>query len=661
MKKAKVLFTMILAGLLVSCGGTPTSSNSNPATSLGDLTSSSNPSITREVTAQQWEEIMVNSGSNFTMEVYLDGTLDSVVLIKDDVRSQVIGEEKEIVTKENDSYFQYFYTNSSWTKRDIEEETYMESEVYLHFLSTLKDDYSHFTFANDVYKASSLDKSDVFNGVIENVVIAFKNKNIESLSFEFESNYGKFTYEVSNVGTTDIVIPLDYVDKTSRTLTTEELKLLLLEAEDKEYTKLIRTRDGVTETYIYGSSDWENAISGPTFLTEETIDSLSETSEINGLTIKKSNGNYIIDIDAFINNNVFHETLTYGEDFYIKQLLMKVYMSDNWMTVSNIIYEWDYASQDELSNKFDLEKWQNALSENAFTNFTAQMTYDNIVMVVEVDLLAGCYHFNDGQGYECYYVNEGNKCFQYIKMSGATTFNKTEISYDVFLRDLYSLEVLQVSMYQDYFSEFKYVESTRAYVAENITVNDFTCSVELEFDNEKLITANFDLDENEHIEIIYYDYGTTYVSLPGDLDNSNGHELSFDELRELVYNANDKNYTKLVTSSSDGHTSTYIYGSDSWNKGTSDTRLTIEMINDFEGYSGVIMDVKLSKQGNTYLITMEMPNGDNGSVYQELIFDEDFYMISVFREVRKDGYTEPIDYFSYEWSYATPEELEMYL
>lgn len=309
------------------------------------------------------------------------------------------------------------------------------------------------------------------------------------------------------------------------------------------------------------------------------------------------------------------------------------------------------------SSEVSEEGWQNALSESAFTNFTATIEFEGESYELIVDLDNGVYYFNDNSGSEYYYSNEGDNYYIYAKKSNESEYTRRETTQEYFSEQLLAIEAMAVLMFEDCFEEAEYNPETNSYVAESVTIDGYTYGIEFKFENGKLVYADIDLGEGSHLIIEYTNYDSTEVTLPSSFveDGGKEKELSFEELRSLVENAEDKNYTKVVITN-DGREDTYIYGKNSWDDATSGGHLTVDLIDSLDQVIELGMSVKFVVQDDLYLMIVDFER-DGITMHQETAYDSDFYLVYVIQETGKDG-----DVFSkmesqYTWSYASQEEL----
>lgn len=112
--------------------------------------------------------------------------------------------------KDGDNYYGYYY-NSTWLKENADVDDYEAFDFYAHLVSCFKNDYSAFVFSNGVYTASSLDKTDALDTIINDVKIVFSDGALVSIKFKKvgATDYG---YEIKEIGNTTISLPLDYTE-----------------------------------------------------------------------------------------------------------------------------------------------------------------------------------------------------------------------------------------------------------------------------------------------------------------------------------------------------------------------------------------------------------------------------------------------------------------
>ena len=233
---------------------------------------------------------------------------------------------------------------------------------------------------------------------------------------------------------------------------------------------------------------------------------------------------------------------------------------------------------DIQSDKITQAEWTQAFSDSSFTNYTAKgvMTQSDNPQIVQqfvmkyaengsttlVDMTEQEVNNSEvANSYNTFYEKTGSTIYAYEYEEGKWV--KSEISYipsDAL--DIYR------NVLADGFSQLEYSEKDNAYVAEQFTAvsgSSYTMqltSVSVKFANKKIAHIQFDMpiysDSEEGtvatassitatISILFYDYGTTQVTLPNAADNGGNGEaantITEAQWREAFSEETLKNYT----------------------------------------------------------------------------------------------------------------------
>ena len=238
-----------------------------------------------------------------------------------------------------------FYDNRAITEVSISDGIYEIGEHAFEYCASLEWLYignSLKSIGNGAFYSCNSLKGITYSGTIEEWLKIEKDN--DNWIYQYQTQYIIYCLDGTIAGDGTITT------FEQQELTVDELKTLLANAEDKNYTKQTRIEDNARDTFIYGTKDWEHAVSGATFLTVEVIDSLLNEMSATNLKIVKANNTYILEMDVDANGNLFHEVLTYDSDFYIQRMLMQMYQEDELIDVSDITFEWGYATADELAS-----------------------------------------------------------------------------------------------------------------------------------------------------------------------------------------------------------------------------------------------------------------------------------------------------------------------
>lgn len=179
-----------------------------------------------EVTAGQWTQIM-ESATQFSIDISIDGTPDTTINIDGDKISQESGQDKQIFVKDGENYYQYTLQGSDWVKSDLDANTYETSEIYAQFVNLFKDDYGAFTYSDGVYTTVSLDKTNTLGVTVSNVTVVFVSGALSRIEFEAETGSSTYKYEIKKVGGTTIEIPDKKPEQSGEEQATEGLEYTL--------------------------------------------------------------------------------------------------------------------------------------------------------------------------------------------------------------------------------------------------------------------------------------------------------------------------------------------------------------------------------------------------------------------------------------------------
>lgn len=168
------------------------------------------------------------------------------------------------------------------------------------------------------------------------------------------------------------------------------------------------------------------------------------------------------------------------------------------------------------------EEWKAALSKEAFCNVTVSRKLYGLNLIGKTDLSKDIYSSYDGSGDHTIFSIENGEYFKYEKKAEDEKYTKSNTTSTSYERLLWDSDMFMVIDYKDMFDEFTYNEETGTYIGLGINVkgDNYTYDLEFKFENGKLVYADITLEEDEHLIIEYYDYGTTEIEMPEDyIDN----------------------------------------------------------------------------------------------------------------------------------------------
>ena len=206
--------------------------------------------------------------------------------------------------------------------------------------------YGNFEFNSDknLYIGNNID----LMGEIWNIELKFENKKLVSANFTSDTEFLTVTY--SDYNSTVVEVPTDYTEGNSQDLpdgdiSIEELLQLAANAVEKNYTKVNVTRDDgseiATETYYYGTEDWDKTTEGMPL----TADDLQNMVSSGNLVLCAVNGgNYELVFRINLPSGFVLQGLVLNADFYPIEVSVNVF-NDEEEEVSAAIttYDWGYA------------------------------------------------------------------------------------------------------------------------------------------------------------------------------------------------------------------------------------------------------------------------------------------------------------------------------
>lgn len=166
---------------------------------------------TTEVTAEQWAQNFEGADINYTYEVFRDDTLFQTTKIADGKTYMSQGNAERLYVKEGSSYYLYVKNGGNWSRQNLDETTYtMMSAMHTAMVNCFKDDYSSFTYADGVYAATTLDKTETLNGTLNNIIITFEDGKVFTIEFDTAMQEQTVHYVISDIGSTTIEVPVDF-------------------------------------------------------------------------------------------------------------------------------------------------------------------------------------------------------------------------------------------------------------------------------------------------------------------------------------------------------------------------------------------------------------------------------------------------------------------
>lgn len=191
-------------GLAEGSARVTASAGGKSATCLVTVKAASESSESGKVTAGEWESI-IGSTTNFTLEV-----AGITIKITDDKQQNA---NSQILLKEGDNYYQFWYYNSTWTKRGPSGLYENLFETQASILTCFKDYYSEFTYSDGKYTCAKIENTTV--GTATNIEVTFDNGVLVGFEFDYESGTYQGHYVTSDIGTTVVELPTDYVDNST--------------------------------------------------------------------------------------------------------------------------------------------------------------------------------------------------------------------------------------------------------------------------------------------------------------------------------------------------------------------------------------------------------------------------------------------------------------
>ena len=170
------------------------------------------PDDNATVTAEEWAQIL-DGANQYTIEQLNDKNGFTAKVDGDKVLTEIDAAGlKLIYVADGESYHRYAYNSvaQEWEYNDIDETEYgTNTDLYKNLLKSLKDDYSAFTYADGVYTAETIDKTESLNETLKEVKITFENGALVGLEYGVEhvgaTSY--IYYSVTGIGSTTVELP----------------------------------------------------------------------------------------------------------------------------------------------------------------------------------------------------------------------------------------------------------------------------------------------------------------------------------------------------------------------------------------------------------------------------------------------------------------------
>lgn len=293
------------------------------------------------------------TGRNFTLDRTIDGQFSAGMKLEGTTYYEryASGVENYLVI-EGREYFRYGTSGNGWVKNTSSEGEYNSYTSFaVEYIGAaviaFGENYSAFEYMDGTYYASYLDVGYGF--VLTDIEVTFNGITLVQVVCTWDDEL----VTIYDIGTTDIELPQDFVDNTTKgkELSIKEFIALAEQAKDKEYTKVIRTQDSTetkgpyTETYYYGIGDWEYATSGA-HLTAEIIATLDSMYTIQSIARNGDSYELVVELDAAGAHII--QVMVVDSDFYMAQVTMTYYFNGNVVRADEITYEWGYATPEEL-------------------------------------------------------------------------------------------------------------------------------------------------------------------------------------------------------------------------------------------------------------------------------------------------------------------------
>ncbi len=398
----------------------------------------------------------------------------------------------------------YFKTTLEYDEFNVTKEYLLEDADLIAFAINFYElyDYNAFTYnKNTKSYIREVIKEDTTTHRF-NVEIKFENKQLSSINIlgnEYSITYSEFSKVKFD-------LPNNYFEK--EILQLDELKNIAQETVDKNYTKLITSREGQTNTYIYNKGDWALTTMN-THLTNEMLIGIESFIQ----DVYKIKDEYMLILNIDFNDSLIYEELTFDKDLYLKT----AYIQEEQEYF--ITYEWSYATDEELAIKYDVDEktWDEAFATHNFT-FSLKNKDD-------VENVLALYKFNDEASYlksdasseiiikdETMYIHDtsnGKDEWMSLPISSLTNENMTIV---VMLNQLKN----GLSVFQSKYKLFTYSENTYTLSSlESSEVFTNMTNIEVVFNDGKLASVKFNMnDTNMELIVEMSDFSTTEILIP---------------------------------------------------------------------------------------------------------------------------------------------------
>ena len=305
-----------------------------------------------EVTATLWQAALSQSAfNNVTATMTLDG---DTYLLKVDLDSYVYyytdnSPSENFYSMESGAYYNYKKkaTDTKFTKKATTQEYFESQLLALEPLAILMfvDSYEEFTYNADTN--SYIAESVTIDSYTYGVEFKFLNGKLIYADIDLGDNT-HLIIEYSNYGSTTVTLPTDYIDNTSSAqgseMSVEQLIELAASAEEKNYTKVVRTANGEPETFYYGTGDWNEVV-------EEAHLTVAKIEKLNVQSITRKDSTYEITYKIDLGSFYLIVIMEVDEDFYAVKVNLKTCANNGAvMQDQTSTYEWDYATADELAS-----------------------------------------------------------------------------------------------------------------------------------------------------------------------------------------------------------------------------------------------------------------------------------------------------------------------
>lgn len=172
---------------------------------------------TSEVTESEWFEILTSVTRCTVDFTYADETTQTFKM-DGDYRSLESSMVNRVYSKEGGEYFEYFqylFMNSSWIKQYMDEDMKSAYNNQAQLVSMFASDFASFTYSEGKYTCAFLDKKSYMSAYLTNIEITFEDGELVSIIYDADDEYKAATIVYTDIGSTTVTLPTDYIDNTA--------------------------------------------------------------------------------------------------------------------------------------------------------------------------------------------------------------------------------------------------------------------------------------------------------------------------------------------------------------------------------------------------------------------------------------------------------------